>query len=177
MNSMTEPVFVDTNIFVYARDAGERAKQTTAEQWIHRLWIEQRGRTSIQVLSEFYTTVTRKLTPGLDRDEAWQDVLALLAWEPRETDRDLLVRAREIEHRFTLSWWDSLIVAAAQSQGCPILLSEDFQAGMRFDETTVVNPFTTGIAEAPAAYSAAKPISRHRPRGRPARMKPPAGSS
>ena len=168
---MTEPVFVDTNVFVCARDAGERVKQAAAEQWIRRLWIEQRGRTSVQVLSEFYTTVTRKLAPGLDRDQAWQDVLALLAWDPSDIDRDLLVRARDIERRFNLSWWDSLIVAAAQSQGCPILLSEDFQDGMRFDETTVVNPFTTGIAEAPASYAVPKPISRHRSRGRPARRK------
>jgi predicted nucleic acid-binding protein len=174
MISMTEPVFVDTNIFVYARDAGEHVKQAAAEQWIRRLWIEQRGRTSTQVLSEFYTTVTRKLTPGIDRDRAWQDVLALLAWEPRDIDRDLLVRAQDIERRFNLSWWDSLIVAAAQSQGCPILLSEDFQNGMRFDETTVVNPFTTSIAEARASYPAAKPMSRHRSRGRPARTKAPA---
>ena len=171
MSSMTEPVFVDTNVFVYARDAGERVKQAAAEEWIHRLWIEQRGRTSIQVLSEFYTTVTRKLAPGLDRDEAWQDVLALLAWEPSDIDRNLLVRARDIEHRFKLSWWDSLIVASAQSQGCPILLSEDFQDGMQFDETTVVNPFTTRVAEARASYVAQKPISRHRHRGRPARRK------
>ena len=170
---MIEPVFVDTNVLVYARDAGERVKQAAAAEWIRRLWIEQTGRTSTQVLSEFYTTVTRKLSPGLNRDEAWQDVLALLAWEPREIDPDLLVRAQNVERRFNLSWWDSLIVAAAQSQSCPILLSEDFQDGMRFDETTVVNPFTTGVAEARAPYTATKPISRHRSRGRPPRKKAP----
>lgn len=171
MSSMTEPVFVDTNVFVYARDAGEGVKQAAAEAWIHRLWMEQRGRTSIQVLSEFYTTVTRKLAPGLDREEAWQDVLALLAWEPSDIDRNLLVRARDIERRFKLSWWDSLIVAAAQSQGCPILLSENFQDGMQFDETTVINPFTPRAAEARPSHAAAKPISRHRRRGRPAGRK------
>jgi predicted nucleic acid-binding protein len=171
---MTVPVFVDTNVFVYARDASELIKQTAAENWIHQLWLEQRGRTSTQVLSEFYTTVTRKLDPGLGRDDAWQDVLALLAWEPQEIDRDLLVRARDIEGRFTLSWWDSLIVAAAQAQACPILLSEDLQHGMSFDGTVVVNPFTTSVAEARSDYPAAPPKakSRHRPRGRPARSKP-----
>jgi len=168
---MTAPVFVDTNIFVCARDAGEGNKQESAEQWIRQLWVDQRGRTSMQVLSEYYTTVTRKLDPGLDRIEAWQDVVALLAWEPQTIDRYALIRAREIEARFSLSWWDSLIVAAAQLQGCHILLTEDLQHGMTFDETTVVNPFTTGIAEARASYTtaAAKPKSRHRARGRPAR--------
>jgi predicted nucleic acid-binding protein len=167
---MTEPVFVDTNVFVYARDSGERVKQEAAEQWLRQLWVEQRGRTSMQVLSEFYVTVTRKLDPGLDPNEAWKDVAALLAWEPQTINRQMLVRARDIECRFTLSWWDSLIVAAAQLQGCLILLSEDLQHDMNFDGTTVVNPFTTSVAEAKASYttSVPKPRSRHRSRGRPA---------
>jgi predicted nucleic acid-binding protein len=167
---MTANVFVDTNVLVYVRDASAPAKQSAAEQWLRHLWLEQRGCTSTQVLSEFYTTVTRKLDPGLDRDAAWRDVAALLAWEPQQIDRDLLVRAHDVERRFRLSWWDSLIVAAAQSQGCQVLLSEDFQDRMRFDATTVVNPFTTGVAELPGTYATApsKPRSRHRPRGRPA---------
>jgi len=168
---MTAAVLVDTNIFVYARDASERIKQDAAEQWIRQLWIEQRGRTSMQVLSEFYTTVTRKLDPGLKPDEAWQDVVALLAWEPQIIDRNVLERAHEVERRFTLSWWDSLIVSAAQLQGCQILLSEDLQHSMQFDAVTVVNPFTTSVAEARASYTstATKPKSRHKARGRPAR--------
>jgi predicted nucleic acid-binding protein len=169
---MTEPVFVDTNIFVYARDASEQKKQLVAENYLRDLWTEHRGRTSTQVLSEYYVTVTRKLEPGLPTEVAWQDVLALMAWEPQESDRQLLVRARDIEHRFMLSWWDSMIVAAAQAQACPVLLSEDFQNGMTFDDTTVLNPFITTVSESKAAYSsrAPKPKSRHRSRGRPARV-------
>jgi predicted nucleic acid-binding protein len=169
---MSAVVFVDTNVFIYARDASEKTKQAAAASWIHELWLEQRGRTSTQVLSEFYTTVTGKLEPGLDRDEAWQDVLALCAWEPQPIDRDLLTSAREVERRFVLSWRDSLIVAAAQAQGCSILLSEDLQDRMVFDQTTVVNPFATGVAEAAESYAnaPAKPVSRHRSRGRPTRQ-------
>jgi predicted nucleic acid-binding protein len=170
---MTAAVFVDTNVFVYMRDASARAKQSAAESWLRHLWLEQLGRTSIQVLSEFYTTVTRKLDPGLEPDDAWQDVTALLAWEPQAMDGDVLIRGRELQARYGISWWDALIVAAAQIQGCPLLLSEDFQHGMQFGGTTIVNPFTTGVAEARASYSktTAKPRSRHRPRGRPARTK------
>jgi predicted nucleic acid-binding protein len=168
---MTATVFVDTNVLVYARDASEPGKQSAAAEWVRQLWVEQRGRTSFQVLNEFYVTVTRKLSPGLQREDAWQDVSALLAWEPQETNRDVFTRAADIERRHKISWWDSLIVAAAQVQACSVLLSEDFQDGMAFDDTIVVNPFTTGVAEAPAAYYAApvKPASRHRRRGRPSR--------
>lgn len=171
---MTAPVFVDTNVFVYARDAGEPIKQPAAATWIEQLWIEQRGRTSIQVLNEYYVTVTRKLRPGMAANDAWADVQALLAWEPRPVDRDLVVRARDIERRHDLSWWDAMIVAAAQFQNCALLLTEDLQDGWNCDGVMVCNPFTTSVAEEHARYhSTPAPKSRHRPRGRP-RRKPRA---
>src|SRR5258705_2735210 len=111
---MTATVFVDTNVFVYARDAGEPVKQMVAADWIARLWREQRGRTSVQVLSEYYVTTTRKLSPGMKPDEAWDDIQSLLAWQPCPIDRDLLERAREVERRYRLGWSDSLIMGTAQ---------------------------------------------------------------
>jgi predicted nucleic acid-binding protein len=165
---MIATIFVDTNVLVYARDAGEPTKQAIAADWLRTLWLEQRGRTSIQVLTEYYTTVTRKLRPGLAADAAWEDVVALLAWEPQETDRALIVRAREIERLHLLSWWDSMIVAAAQLQDCVVLLSEDLQHGWTCGTVTVRNPFTERIEETRASYAARPaPVSRHRRRGRP----------
>jgi predicted nucleic acid-binding protein len=165
---MTATVFVDTNVLVYARDASEPLKQPRAAEWLHELWTDQRGRTSIQVLSEYYTTVTRKLRPGLPADEAWEDVTALLAWEPQEIDRTVIVRARDIERRHSLSWWDAMIVAAAQLQNCEVLLSEDLQHGWTCGTVTVRNPFVEGTEDARASYAASPaPVSRHRPRGRP----------
>lgn len=167
---MTATVFVDTNILVYARDAGEPAKQRVAAEWLRKLWTEQRGRTSIQVLSEYYTTVTRKLRPGLSANEAWEDVAALLAWDPQEVDRTVIVRAHDIERRHSLSWWDSMIVAAAQLQDCTVLLSEDLQHGWTCGTVAVRNPFVEHIEESRASYAALPAVvSRHRRRGRPAR--------
>jgi predicted nucleic acid-binding protein len=171
---MTATVFVDTNIFVYARDASEPRKQSAAADWIRELWIEQRGRTSLQVLSEYYATVTRKLDPGLSPDDAWDDVSALFAWEPQQIDRSVIIGAREIESRHALSWWDSMIVAAAQLQNCSLLLTEDLQHGFECGIVTVRNPFIVngvdGVDEEEALYAAhPKPASRHRGRGRPRR--------
>jgi predicted nucleic acid-binding protein len=167
---MTATVFVDTNIFVYARDASEPAKQPLAAEWLRELWTEQRGRTSIQVLSEYYTTVTRKLRPGLSTEDAWEDVSALFAWEPQEVDRAVVVRAHDIERRHSLSWWDSMIVASAQLQDCAVLLSEDLQHGWICGTVVVRNPFVERIAESRASYSTLPtPVSLHRRRGRPAR--------
>jgi len=170
---MPAPVFVDTNVLVYARDAGEPAKQPRAASWLEYLWREQLGRTSAQVLSEYYVTVTRKLVPGLPQEEAWDDVLSLMTWSPHPIDESLLERGREIERRYDLSWWDSLIVGAAQLQGCPLLLSEDLHDGGIYGSVTVRSPFTLALGEPTSAYTAAaRAVSRHPPRGRPKRTKP-----
>ena len=167
---MNAPVFVDTNVLLYARDAGEPVKQPRAAAWLEHLWREQLGRTSVQVLSEYYVNVTRKLTPGLPPEDAWDDVQALLTWHPQPVDEPVLRRGREVEKRFQLSWWDGLIVAAAQLQGCALLLTEDLQDGAVFSSVTVRSPFTLTAEEGSAAYTLAPAASRGHPaRGRPRR--------
>jgi predicted nucleic acid-binding protein len=165
---MTVPVFVDTNVFLYARDAGETTKQQRAAAWLNYLWREQLGRTSVQVLSEYYVNLTRKLAPGLAPDEAWDDVQALLTWHPQAIDDALLRRGREVELRYRLSWWDSLVVGAAQLQGCTVLLTEDLQDGAMLGGVAVRSPFSLAIEEAVATYSVAPRAARRHPsRGRP----------
>ena len=167
---MTAAVFVDTNVFVYARDVREARKQSRAISWLEHLWRRQLGRTSVQVLAEYYSAVTRKLDPGLPPAVAWDDVSHLMAWRPQPIDETLLKRGRDIELRYRLSWWDSLIVAAAQLQGCALLLSEDLQDGADYGGVTVRNPFTLEVSE-PAATYAVSPVAtkQHPPRGRPKR--------
>jgi len=167
---MTAPVFVDTNVFLYARDAGEPVKQPRAAAWLERLWREQLGRTSVQVLSEYYVNVTRKLDPGLPADDAWDDVLALFTWRPQPIDEALMRLAREIEKRHRLSWWDSLVLGAAQLQGCALLLTEDLQDGGVYDAVTVRSPFTLALGEPIAPHTVASVATRPHPaRGRPKR--------
>jgi predicted nucleic acid-binding protein len=167
---MTELVFVDTNVLLYARDAGEPAKQPRAAAWLGRLWRERTGRTSMQVLSEYYVNLTRKLSPGLPPEEAWDDVAALMTWRPATVDEPLMRRAREIEQRHRLSWWDSLVVAAAQVQGCVLLLTEDLQDGGVYGGVTVRSPFASTLGEPPPSGVAAADagVRRRHPR-KPAR--------
>jgi predicted nucleic acid-binding protein len=167
---MTAPVFVDTNVLVYARDAGDPAKQARAAAWLEILWREQVGRTSMQVLSEYYVTLTRKLDPGFSSVEAWDDVSALFAWRPQPIDEAVMQRGREITQRHRLSWWDSLIVAAAAVQGCAVLLSEDLQDGGVYAGVTVRSPFTLAANERAASYAVVPTAARGHPRrGRPKR--------
>jgi predicted nucleic acid-binding protein len=161
-------MFVDTNIFLYADQIDEASKRPMAQQWLERLWQERSGRTSIQVLNEYYWNATRKLNPRLSSDDAWLRVQRLLNWNPQALDSDLLRRAQEIDRRHRLGWWDSLIVAAAQAQHCMLLLTEDLQDRAVYGGVTVRNPFTLGVSEAAIEYAAAPGAARlHRPRGRP----------
>ncbi|MBI4539827.1 MAG: hypothetical protein HY704_10010 [Gemmatimonadetes bacterium] len=84
---MTGLVFVDTNILVYSRDASEPEKQPRAMEWLELLWRSRRGRISVQVLEEYYVTVTGKLKPGMDRAVARSDVRAFEAWKPNPETR------------------------------------------------------------------------------------------
>ena len=91
-----------------------------------------------------------------------------MAWEPQDISCELLRLAREIEQRYATSWWDAMIVAAAQLQDCAILLSEDFQDGMVFGGVAVRNPFAARVAEQNVEYAVPRMVvARHRPRGRP----------
>jgi predicted nucleic acid-binding protein len=173
---MSAPIFVDTNILVYARQENEPLKQTVAAQWMERLWQEQLGRLSVQVLSEYYVTVTRKIKPKRAAADAWDDVLDLFSWNPHPTDSELLQRAREVEQRHQLSWWDSLIVGAAQLQNCALLLTEDLQHQAVYGTVGVRNPFVMAVSEEPPESSVTRPSPRgHPPRGRPKRPKPAVG--
>jgi predicted nucleic acid-binding protein len=138
---MTVPVFVDTNVLVYALDVAAGERHVVARQWMEALWRERSGRLSVQVLQEFYVTVTRKLRPGLPPDAAQREVRALLSWSPAEITPAVLDRAWYVESRYQLSWWDALIVASAQSLGCRTLLTEDLQHGQDFDGLVVRSPF------------------------------------
>jgi len=134
-------VFVDTNVLVYARDAGQARKQPAAELWMDHLWQTRTGRLSSQVLSEFYVTVTSKLDPGMSSTDARADIADLLTWQPVPVTGDLVTEALAIQDRFQLSYWDALIVAAARASGSDQLLTEDLQDGQDLDGVVVVNPF------------------------------------
>jgi predicted nucleic acid-binding protein len=138
---MADETFVDTNVLVYSRDASEGEKHQRARAWMAHLWTTRQGRLSYQVLQEFYVTVTEKLDPGLDRESAQRDVRSFLPWQPVTLDARVLENAWHVQGRYRLSWWDSLIAAAAQVVGCTYLLTEDLQDGLQLGSVRVVNPF------------------------------------
>lgn len=133
-------VFVDTNVLLYALDDADRAKQEAARLWRAEMWKSQRGRTSFQVLEEFYAKVVKKW-PDV-QEQARAEVRDLLAWQPVKIDGGMIEQAWKIQDRYKFSFWDSLIVASAKAASCKYLLTEDLQDNQVVDGIRVVSPFT-----------------------------------
>ena len=136
---MTALVFVDTNVLLYAVDAAVPEKQRAAAAWRAALWRSRRGRISYQVLQEFYVQALRKNPKRADLAQA--EVRDLFAWEPIAVDADVIQGASGLQARFSLSFWDASIVAAAQALQCRFLLTEDLSHGQDLGGVRVVNPF------------------------------------
>ena len=167
---MTGLLFVDANVFLYASDEDEPVKRARAIALLDRLWQDETGRTSVQVLSEYYVNLKRIAGPGLTAQEAWARAAKYFTWGPQPVNETLFRHAREVEQRWRISWWDSMVVAAAQMQYCTLLLTEDLQDGMKFGSVTVRSPFTLEVREAAPTYAVQpRAPSPHRPRGRPRR--------
>jgi predicted nucleic acid-binding protein len=138
---MTEPIFVDSNVFLYALDDADLGKQQAAQKWRAALWKSRMGRISFQVLNEFYANALR-LRPDASRD-ARQEVRDLLTWRPVVMDAALLELGWKLQDRYRLAYWDSLIVAASKAASCGFLLTEDLQPGQTLDGVKIISPFQT----------------------------------
>ena len=136
---MSVPVFVDTNVLIYAVDEFDRRKHEAARAWRAELWKSNRGRISFQVLQEFYAKVTQKWPAA--KEDARAEVRDLLTWKPVTMNGLVLERGWKIQDRYKLSFWDALIVAAAKQASCGYLLTEDLQAGQEIEGVVVVSPF------------------------------------
>jgi len=141
---MSAPVFVDTNVLLYAVDEGEPGKHQAAKEWRDHLWRSGRGRVSYQVLQEFYVQALRKNPKRTAAARA--EVRDLLAWDPIPVDGGVVEAAWDLQDRYSLSFWDALIVAAAQAAECGYLLTEDLSHGQILDGVRVISPFEASPA-------------------------------
>jgi predicted nucleic acid-binding protein len=133
--------FLDTNILVYAFDRSAGQKRALAVQRVESCWEHENGGISIQVLQEFFVTVTRKIATPLDHQTARQVVADLAQWRFHAPGASDLLHAIDLQRDYRLSFWDAQIVQSAASLGCGQLLSEDFNHGQLYAGVQVVNPF------------------------------------
>jgi len=131
--------FFDTNIVVYADDDDAPAKQRRARDLVYEHWRKGSGVVSLQVLQEYFVTVTRKLK--LDARKARRKVELLSELDVVAPEVADILAAVDLHRLHGFSFWDALILRAAEQSGCRVLFSEDFQPSREVDGVQIVNPF------------------------------------
>jgi len=138
---MNGKIFVDTNILVYCFDDAEPTKKKKSIQAIEGLWGTPEGVLSLQVLKEFFVTVTEKLPNKMTFRDARAAVNDLLSWTVFYENRSSLEKTFDVIQKYRLSFWDAGILTAAILSDCDQLYSEDFQHGQTIEGIRIVNPF------------------------------------
>lgn len=139
---MSDRFFIDANIFLYTFDQNAPVKARRSEDLISRGIETGKGVISFQVVQEFFNGAFRRLKPAMSQPEA--EIYLAMTLRPLlavHSSYALYIRALQITSRHSMSWYDSLIVAAAIESECSILYSEDLQHGQKFDSLMVGNPF------------------------------------
>ncbi len=138
---MADRVFVDTNILVYMYDRRDPAKRSIARQRVRRGIEEGTLLLSVQVLGEFFTVVTRRIPNPLSAEEAELELNRFAVMPVVGIDMAMVRRGLYTHLRYGITYWDALIVAAAERAGCTRILSEDLNPGQTYNGIEIEDPF------------------------------------
>ncbi len=131
--------FFDTNVLVYADDKAAPSKQRRALELVAEHRRAGTGVVSLQVLQEYFVTVTRKLQ--VDARTARRKVELLAEFDVATPDVADIVAAIDLTRLHSFSYWDALVLRSAQQAGCRVLYTEDMQLAREMDGLRIVNPF------------------------------------
>jgi predicted nucleic acid-binding protein len=133
--------FVDSNVLVYAHDVSAGSKRERARELLAGLWETRRGCLSVQVLQEFFVTVTRKVPSPLGTDDAADAIASYARWRVHAPGPPDVLAAIGLARRDKVSFWDAMILRSAAALDCGVLYSEDLNDGHRYDGVQIRNPF------------------------------------
>jgi predicted nucleic acid-binding protein len=143
---MSAKFFVDTNILIYAHDRTMGVKHLRAQLLLEQLWNSGEGVLSTQVLQELCLNLRRKAANPLPLDEVRLLIREYSTWEMVTNTPDSVLRALDLEARYKVSFWDALILQAADYAGASVVYSEDLAAGQHYGAVQVVNPLIDPVA-------------------------------
>jgi predicted nucleic acid-binding protein len=143
---MADKYFVDTNILIYAHDRDAGLKHDRARQLIEHLWTTGQGVLSTQILQELCVNLRRRVARPLPVDEIRGLIRDYLSWEIVVNTPASVIQALEIELRYKISYWDALVLQAADNSGAAVLYSEDLAAGQKYGAIQVVNPLRSPVS-------------------------------
>lgn len=135
-------VFLDTNIFIYSFDASSPTKQATARKLIQDHLRNRTGVISFQVVQEFFNVACKRFPAFVASPDAelyFTGVLRPLL--TIHSSAGLYSEALRIQQRYKISWYDSIILAAASEANCSVICTEDLQDGAKLNGILVKNPF------------------------------------
>jgi predicted nucleic acid-binding protein len=138
---MNDKAFLDTNILVYAYDQYDPQKQKKAQSLLTDGMEQENIVLSVQVLGEFFNVVTRHIRQPMSSDEAQEIISTLSVLSIQDIDLTMVNRAIDTHKMYQISYWDSLIIAAAERAECKSILSEDLNDGQTYHGIQVSNPF------------------------------------
>ena len=137
---MSDKVFVDTNILVYAHDATQGVRHERVQALVEKLWESGDGIISTQVLQELCLNLRRKTTRPLSKEETRKLLEDYSTWDVVVNTAESVLQALDFESRYQISFWDALIVQAATGCEATVLYSEDLADGQNYGAVRVVNP-------------------------------------
>ena len=138
---MKDRVFLDTNILVYAYDRHDPRKQGAAQSLLFDGLENESAVLSVQVLGEFFNVVTRQIKQPMTSAEAKEAIELFSNLLIQEIDLAMVERAIDTHKIYRISYWDALIVSAAERAGCKRILSEDLNDGQLYQCIPISNPF------------------------------------
>ena len=144
---MKGKIFVDTNILIYAHDLDAGPRHDIAASAVEKLWENENGAMSTQVLQEFYVCITKKISKPFFQARARGIIENYLSWYIEINEPDTVLLASEIEERHLLSFWDALIIAAACRAKVDKILTEDLNHGQEIEGILIENPFAEQTKE------------------------------
>jgi len=136
---MSARSFFDSNVLIYTDDRAAPAKQRRALELVAEHRREGTGVVSLQVLQEYFVTVTRKLR--VEPQVARRKVELLAEFDVAALGLPDILAAIDLHRLHQFSFWDALILRAAMQTGCAVLFSEDMQQAREVDGVRIVNPF------------------------------------
>jgi predicted nucleic acid-binding protein len=136
---MSARSFFDTNVLIYADDKAAPAKQRRALELVAEHRRAGTGVVSLQVLQEYFVTVTRKLK--VDARIARRKVELLAEFDVATPEIADILAAIDLHRLHGMSFWDALVLRSAQQSGCSVLLTEDMRDAREMDGVRIVNPF------------------------------------
>ena len=136
---MAQDVFIDTNIWLYAfiNQSTDFVKQTKARTLIQNV----QPVVSVQVINEIYVNLIKKAK--VTEDEISQLIESFYTnYRVIDLTQVILIRASQLRQQYSLSYWDSLIVASALIANVTEIYSEDMQHELVIsNQITIINPF------------------------------------